>query len=122
MSLQPLTNRQPEIVVIAATQQQVDDELRNYNFETDGTDSVPPTVTTRVYVTSTEFIVDAPDASIPCVIMGGADTQLVRYAQEWCTNIVTMATALSMRNNEYAIRRDQIARRDVKDRTGKMPT
>ena len=122
MSLQPLTNRNPEIVVIAVSQQQVQDELRNYNFELDGTGAIPPTVAARIYTTSVDFIVDPPDADLPCAMLAGANPVLVREAYAWCNNVMPMAKALSMRNNEYAIRRDQIQRNDVRDRTGTMPT
>lgn len=117
MSKQPLTNTNPAIVVIGPNLEAIDFALQQYNFPSDPLD-ITPTLTVHK-ITSAHglmtFITDEhPDPDLPVVFVADMPTNMRADVNMYFGPPVTMADALKMVNNEYAIRRDQIQNGTVK--------
>jgi hypothetical protein len=110
MSKQPLTNTITQIVVLGPSQEAIEFELQQYNFPSDPLDITPTLVSHAImtYEGLMAFLLDEPPASLPLVCVGHVSSAMRNVAESYFGPSVTMAVALSMVNNEYAIRRDQI--------------
>ena len=110
MTTQPLTNTNKKVVFIARNAAVVADELKHYGFPTDE-GNVQPELTYTVISTYPQLLTyldTAPDFTQPWAIVGTSHSPEDRHSIVMRMRMtfgpeVSVADALKMINNEYAI-------------------
>ena len=111
MTTQPLTPRNPAIVVVAVNTVVLAERLQHYGIPTDS-GNVEPTLAVQRISTAAElitFINTVPDPTLPwCVIPHGWPERfdysyLINNMRSYFGQEETMSSCIDMLNNEYAI-------------------
>lgn len=112
MSTQPLTPRNTVIVIIGKSLPLIEYGLQAYGIPTDE-GNVEPALTVHKITTQAELtalLATVPSPETPLAVSGSCDAKLRANAEHYFGAAVTLASALSMRNNENLVRyRDRYA-------------
>lgn len=110
MTTQPLTPQNTHIIILAANATLVAEMLKQYGIPTDSGNIEPTLTVTQIHsmVDLTAFLGTAPSPTLPwCVLSRGNLPAQLQLAHDSMVNYFddaqTLASCLSMRNNEYAI-------------------